>query len=303
MQAAPLTLAVADLPVSAPVLVASAEGYFAAEGLALNIIHCVNGKHCLQHLLDGEAQFVTVAETPIVLSSFDRSNFSIIATFARSTTSNKLAVRTDRGIRSPADLAGKRIGIVQGTSGHYFTDTFLAYNGIDQASVVMVPTAQNDLVPDLASGKLDAAGSFEPFGYQARRALGNKVQFLKNPMIFDETFHLVAAKSMIGAHDADMLKLLRAIARANRLIKDAPQRVRAILGKQLKSTPELIDAVWPDYRYELSLEQSLLTSLEGLARWAKREGLVENPQLPNYLDFVYAKPLQALDRYSVTLVQ
>lgn len=302
-QAAPLTLAIPNLPISAPILVAIAEGYFADEGLPLKIMYCVNGKRSLQYLLDGEAQFAAVAETPIVLSSFNRKDFAIIATIATSMTDTKFVVRADRGIRAPEDLAGKRIGVIPGTSGDYFTNMFLTYNGIDQASVTVVPTEPNKLLPDLVSGKLDAVGSFEPFGYQARQALGTKIRVMKSPMTFNETFHLVAARSMLGTHDADMFKLLRAIARAERLIRQEPQRARAIMGKQLQSNPQFIDAVWPDYRFGLSLDQSLLTSLEAAARWTQREGLAGNPQLPNYLDFIYAKPLRMLDQRAVTLVQ
>ena len=46
-RAATLTVALSNLPYYAPVWIADAEGYFAAEGLDLRLLHCVNGRRCL----------------------------------------------------------------------------------------------------------------------------------------------------------------------------------------------------------------------------------------------------------------
>lgn len=301
--AAPLTLAVADLPNTAALLIAEAEGYFASEGLSLNIIHCVNGRRCLKHLFDGEAQFSTVADTPLVLSAFSRADFAILATITGSIRSNKLAVRADRGIRSPTDLAGKRIGIVKGTTGHYFTEAFLLYYGIALKQVTFVPLEQSQLVAELTAGRIDAAGGFEPLGYNARQTMGDQVQFLPSPMIYNETVHLVASKALIGKHDAEMTKLLRAIQRGNRLIKSDPAKARAIVAARLRSDPKFIDAVWNEFQFELALDQSLVTSFAAQARWAVRQGMVTGPDMPNFLMIMHPDTLGKLSPRSVTLVK
>jgi ABC-type nitrate/sulfonate/bicarbonate transport system substrate-binding protein len=78
-----VVLAVARIPFSLPLFVADAEGYFAAEGQKIRLLDCPTGRRCLQHLADGEAQLATVADTPLVLASFSRADFVILATFRR----------------------------------------------------------------------------------------------------------------------------------------------------------------------------------------------------------------------------
>ncbi|MBC7603035.1 MAG: ABC transporter substrate-binding protein, partial [Ramlibacter sp.] len=97
VQSAPLTLAIADLPAFSTALIAEDQGYFAAEGLDLKTIHCVNGKRCLKHLTDGEAHYATVADTPVVLSAMGGAKFEILSQLATTSRENHFLARADRG--------------------------------------------------------------------------------------------------------------------------------------------------------------------------------------------------------------
>lgn len=79
-RAASMVLAVADIPCSAPVLIAEAEDYFASEGLALETHHFPIGRICLEQLLAGKSHVATVADVPIVVAGFSRRDFGILAT-------------------------------------------------------------------------------------------------------------------------------------------------------------------------------------------------------------------------------
>lgn len=303
VRAESLTLAISNLPHAAPLIIADAQGYFADEGLSLNIVHCVNGRRCLQHLFDGQAQFATVGDTPAVLSSFVRNDFAMVATIAASMRTNKFAVRTDRGIQSPADLAGKRIGLIKGTTGHYFVETFLLYHGISAKQVTLVALAQENLVAELAAGRLDAAGGFEPMGYHIRKEMGSDIQFLPNPMIYNATVQLIASKAALANHKVEVVKMLRAIQRANKLIKDEPAQARAIVARRAGFDRVFIDAVWDEFQFNLSLDQSLVSSLSAQARWALRAGLVSGERVPNFLDIMHPEPLRSVSRRAATVAK
>ena len=91
-----VTLALADRPFFAAALIAEAEGYFKAEGLDLKIIRCVNGQRCLKHLTDGEAQYATAADAPIMFASLAGMKFEVLVTLATTTLDNRLIARADR---------------------------------------------------------------------------------------------------------------------------------------------------------------------------------------------------------------
>lgn len=302
-QSAELTLAIADLPAFSSALVAESEGYFAAEGLPLKVIHCANGKRCLKHLLDGEAHFATVADAPLVLASFETRAFSIVATIATTARENRLIARADRGIRTPADLKGKRIGTVLGTSGQYFTDTFLMYYGIAPSQVTVVGLDASTAHEALKRGEVDAVGLYQPHGYLTQASLGTNALVLPSPKVFTASINLVSVSATAGGRDEDIVKLLRALQRANGLIATDPERARRIVATRLKLAPQLLEAIWDGYDHQLHLGQPLVTGLEAQARWALRAGLVPRQAVPDYLDFIRTSPLRVVDRTTVTLVK
>lgn len=301
---ASLTLAVADLQAAAPVLIAEAKGFFLAEGLAPKIIHCPVGRVCLQQLLDGKAQIATAADVPIATASLMRKGFAIVATIASSGRENRLIVRQDRGIRSAADLKGKRIGTLIGTTGQYFTESVLLYSGLNVADVTIVPLDPSDVIGPLQRGEIDAAGLFEPYGREALRRLHTQARILPMPELISTTFNLVSVPSAAGASDDDILKLLRAIQRANQLIRDNPEQARKIVAAALKIDPLTLAESWDDYDFRLLLGQPLVTTLEAQARWAMRDKLGgTRAQIPDFLEFIRSEPLRRLDARAVRLVQ
>ena len=203
--AAPLVLAVGETPLFAPVQLASLEGHFAAEGLDVRVLSCINGRRCLKHLTDGEAQVATAADTPMMFALHAGHRFDIVATFGSSSSDTIMVARTDRGIRKPADLAGKRIGVVRGTSAHYFTNVFLLVNGVARDSVVLVFLDPARGTEPLLSGEVDAAAFYRPIGPQAVEQLGAKGLVLPALRPYTLSVNLVAQP---GLSQDTLLRLL-----------------------------------------------------------------------------------------------
>ena len=300
----PLTLAVADLPYTAPVLIAEAQGYFAAEGLALKVLHCALGRICLQHLLDGQAQLATVADTPIALASFARQDFAIIGTTTVSGGELRLVARQDRGIGRAADLKGRRIGFIPGTTSHYYLETFLLFHGLKATAVTLVPLQAAAAASALVRGEVDAASLFEPAGRDSVRQLGALGVVLPSPRFFTLTFNIVSAGRAAGVSADDEVRLLRAVQRGEALIRQEPERARGIVAAALKMEPAKVAEAWGDFVFRLQLGQPLINTLEGQARWALREGLAPaGARMPNYLDLINPEPLRRADPQAVRLVR
>ncbi len=298
-----VTLALADSPLFATALIAEAEGYFTAEGLDLKIIPCVNGKRCLKHMTDGEAQFATVADTPIMLASLAGVKIEVLATMANSTRVHRLVARADHGIKGVADLKGKRIGVTKNSITHYFTDALLQFHGLLPAQYTLVGLDAADLTGPLLRGEIAAAGLNGPSGYKALKALGSNAVLIPDPKIFTFTANLVGLPIAAGGRDEDAIKLLRALKRAQQVIAKNPARARAVVASRLKLDLAEVEAIWNNYDFELSLAQPLITTLESQARWALRENLVPGGKMPDYLNYVRIEPLLSVDRRAVTLVK
>ncbi|MGM9483422.1 ABC transporter substrate-binding protein [Roseateles sp. NT4] len=299
-QAAPLVIAVGDSTLFAPMQLAAQEGYFAAEGLEVQVIGCVNGRRCLKHLTDGEAQVATVADTPLVFALHAGHRFDIIATFGSSARDASLIARTDRGISKPADLAGKRIGVVRGTSAHYFTNVFLLVNGVPRDSVNLVFIDPNRGGDPLLRGEVDAAGLYRPAGPHTLEQLGAKGVQLPTLRPYTVMVNLVAQP---GLSQDTLLRLLKATRRGVALINDQPARAHELLAARWKVDVRNAASQLDGYDFRLGLDQNLLSTLEAESRWAIREGLVEGRTVPDYLELMRVEPLRALDPRAMTIIK
>jgi NitT/TauT family transport system substrate-binding protein len=287
---------------STPVWVAASQGYFRAEGLDVTLRHFELGKEALAELLQGKVDVATVAATPIVLASFTRRDFVVFANISYVDNDCKIVARRDRGIRTAADLSGKSVGVSMGTSGEYFLDAFLAHYTVPRETLVIKDLNQSDMAEALAAGNLDAVAAFEPFGLEVRKRLGGNAVVITAPEVYRETFNLTAQRKFAEARPEALVRLLRAIARAEDFIEARPIEAQAIMAQRTGMSPADIATVMPDFTFALSLRQSLLPLLEDEARWAIRRGLVQGSAVPNYLDLIYPDALRAVNPDVVTII-
>jgi NitT/TauT family transport system substrate-binding protein len=301
--ATPLTLAVARTPLSLPLYVAEAEGYFADAGLATKLVDCSGGHLCLKLLLDGGAELATASDSVAMFRSFERDDFVILATFVTSSNDVKLVGRKDAGIARPAQLAGRRVGVVRGASSQFFLDSYLLLHGVDPRSLQLVSLQPDEMVQALAAGKVDAISAWEPSAFAAVAALGGKATVLPPSGVYALSFNLTAPRRLAAARRDEFARLLGAVQRAEALIEREPARAQAILRARLGVDQRFVDWVWPGLEFRLGLDQALLKTLESEARWALREGHVPRAPMPDYLRFIDPAPLAGANPTAVGLAR
>ena len=288
-----LTIALSHSSLALPLYVAQAKGYFQEAGVAVHSIECLGGQRCMAELLEGRADIATVTELAVAFQSFKRSDFAIFVTFASSQRHEKLVVRKSSGIRDWSQLAGKRVATVRATSSHYFLDSAALLHGVDPRRLDLLALAPEQVGPALVEGRVDAAAIWEPFAQETLRALGTDGLVMPGTRIYASTFNLVARRDLIARREGDLVRTIRALQHAIQFIAEQPDEAQAILKSRLGVDQAYVDATWRDYRYQLSLNQSLLSTLEGQVRWAIREGHVPPAsQMPSLLQFIDLGPMK-----------
>lgn len=300
----PLRLAVSDVAYAAPVMVAQAKGYFNQEGLTLEVQRYKLGRICLEKLVAGEVDFATSADVPALLALMNRHEFDILATISMSKRENQMVIRQGVGVTGPADLRGKRIGVMRGTGAHYFADAFLLFHGINHNEVTHVPLDPKDPALALERGEVDAAGLFSAQVPGALARLQGKATVGKQLPIYTATFNLLSKTARAGVSDQDALKLMRALRKAEKFIADEPMQARTIVAGVLQVSVEDLAKGWEDLDFRLSLAQTLVSNLESQERWARASGLVPaDAPAPKVLDRIRVGPLRQLDAQAVRLVK
>ena len=299
-----VTIAVSRTPLSAPLYIAQAKGYFSDEGLNVVFDDTIGGHRCMDKVLAGVADFATASESVVMFHSFKRDDYAIVSTFVSSDNDVKFIARQSAGITTAADLHGKRIAVIKGTAAHFFLDSFLLFNHIKETDVTLVAMQPEAMVEALAQAQVDAIAVWEPYGFAAMQKLGSEAVLLQEPAMYQETFNLLATQQYLDTYPDIARKILQALHRAIDFIHTQPQQAQMILMQTLQLSETFIDWIWPDFNFALKLDQALLITLEESARWAKNQQLVAHStnQIPNYLTYLYLSAMLAVDPEAVTVI-
>lgn len=295
-------IAVSTTPLSAPFYVAKDQGYFKEQGLDVELIDTVGGHRCLQSILDKKVVMGTVSDYPIMLKSFQRQDYVVVTTFVTATNDVKLIANKSKGINSPSDLKGKTVGTVIGASSHFFLDQFLIFNGMSLADVNVIHLKADDMPAALKNGTVDALSVWEPYGFLSVNKLHENAIVFPSKNYYRETFNLVADRKYTTEHPETVVAVLSSLSKAENFINEQPKAAQNILIKNLQLDEKFIGWIWPDFKFDLSLDQAFIKTLETEAAWAVANNVTTKPNTQNFLDFIYFDALNTVDKTAVTII-
>ncbi len=141
-------------------------------------------------------------------------------------------------IQTPADLRGKRVGVLPGTFGELFVDRMLNANGLKTSDVTLVNIDPSN-VPDSLTVQIDAGHSWEPYTSKALTA-GNHIIFSSSetPGLISDV--LVFKTALINERPEDIRSFIAAYYEALDFWKTNPQEAVAIIAKHTGLKPEEI---------------------------------------------------------------
>ncbi len=298
-----IIIACATPPYTALVDIAQARGYFRQAGLEVSLHFHSTGKSALDEVLEGKADFATVAETPFMFAIMKGANISLIATIQSSIKNNAIVARKEKSISSPGDLKGKRIGASLGTIGEFFMDAFLAINGISRKDVNVVNLKPEEMLDALAGGSVDAVSTWPPFLNEEQKKLGNNGVVFYNEDICMQTFNVVTAQEQTRKNPVRIKKVLLALIKAAEIAKRNREEALQTVAAFRQIDRDLLRRLWPGNTFEVTLDQRLVLALEDESRWAIKGGLTAKKDVPNYLDFIYLNGLQSVKPHAVSILK
>jgi len=298
-----LRIAVPTVPHAGLVHLASARGLFRNRGVDVTLLPQDYGKTAVAELVRGNADLAVAADVPVVVEILKGAPLSIIASVANA--SNELAVlgRIDRGIRSAADLSGRRVGVTLGTSGEYFLWAFLVRHRIAPQSVELVDLAPSALIDALSHGVVDAITAWQPVRNAAERAFGARVVSLRAPDAYAQTYVLVGRQDYVQAHRQALGQVLRALLDADAFVDSDPASARRLLAGLLRLRPETFDPAWQDVTLEVDQQQAQLVTLEDVATWAMTRRYAPSQPVPNFFSHLELDTMLAVSPERVTVVR
>ena len=298
---AKITLAYATATSGVLAHIALKNGYFAEEGLEVTAQPHFSGKSSLQAVIEGKADFATVAETPIMFAIMNGHKICIIAEIQTSTKNEAIVAKKDLNLTSPSDLKGKRIGVTIGTTGDFFLDSILLIHGIDREDVKIIDMKPEEMLDAFTHGKVDAVSTWNPILRQLEKQLGDRGIVFFNEDIYTEFFCIVTYKEFAEKNPKVINRFLKAILKAETFAKQHPDKSKKIVAEYTKTDQTIIDDIWNNFNFQVTLGQLLLVTLDDQTRWANKYRLTDSTKMPNYLDFIYFDGLQSVKPEAIAI--
>lgn len=284
------------------VYIAQQQGFFANHGLDVTIKDYEAGKLATDALLRGEADLSTATISVFVSNGFARTDLRTFGTIALAEI-NEMVARRDRGIGSPADLKGKRIGITRKSVGEFYLGRFLLSKGLSFEDVEIVDKKPGEIVQGVIDGSLDAGYTWDPNVYDMKQGLGDNAVSWPGQGGMDFYFILITTDGWLTKYPSLAERVIAALLEAERYIREHGDEAREFVRKKFALQPDYIQYAWKKHTFQVRLTQAILLSMEDQARWRIEHGLTDAKEVPDYLDSIYLDALKKIKPDAVSIIQ
>ncbi len=297
-----VTIAVPMQINSALMIVASAKKLFQQAGVEVVSQPFLLGKDALESVLNGSADLAIVADTPFVAALLGGNDIAILTSISQSRRAIAIVTFRDRNIQGVRDLIGKSVGVSLGTNLIYFLDALLQINRVPSDKVRLVDVSPDKVIDALKEGRIDAAVTIQPYLSMATADMGDSINLTYGEDIYAFQFLLVGKTAYIDSHPQDIQRVLKGLVAAKRYIYDKPLAVLHILGEATNVDGATVAEYFDPEDYAVRLDQALLLALEDQARWVMQRRIVAPRSMPNFLDVIKYRDLEAVMPAAVSIV-
>ena len=297
----PFRLGFLELPSSLLIYIAQDADLFTQEKLQLQPVVFASGREALQGALSASVDAAVVYSTPVVVTALAGEDVVVLSLLHRADGLTGVAVRSGARIQTAAQLRGHKVGVTPGTSSQLALDVLLAEGGLSASDVEVVPGSQTQLQELLNRGEVDAASLWVPNLFTATRPDRGNANLVVSE-IYSELSMLAGLRKHVEAHHTEVLRLLRALDRAQGLLRDDPNLALATLRRRF---PQLSDdnlrVIAGRSRFELGLSNLLLSSLRQEAAWLEERGITRHSRV-RLRDVPLLGPLDEVSPEAITLL-
>ena len=287
-------------PISALAIVAKANGLFEKHGLDISVSNFTSGKQCLDTVVGGGADIATTAEAPVTAAAMAGQPIAFVAGMEYSDL--KTVTAATAGIKTKADLRGKKIAFTAGTGSEVYTARLLKAAGLTVGDVTLVNLRPQEMLPALVAGSIHAFDTWEPHISNARKALGENAVELDTRGIYSETFNIVVTRPYLEANPQLVKKFLAALIDAEAWLKANPDAAITTVADAVGMKRDDLAAIWPDYVYRVRIDDRLVETLKIHAAWRLESGNhPPNATMPDFAKVLALEPLRSLDPGRVSL--
>lgn len=208
--------------------IAAEKGFFADEGVEVELSRHVSANRMMEAMISDQldATGLTNLQVALAVEGKDpgRFKFANMLVWREKSFPDYILVRKDAGIRTPKDLAGKKMGLHPGSAVKAFSAAVLKHFGVDPDKVAFQELKPGIMESAFVSGAIDAIYCMDPAATTILNT-GEARVLVANPMalIFPPPVPIsgtALASSLVRDRPDDARRVARALERAIRYMRE-----------------------------------------------------------------------------------
>jgi len=219
----------------------------------------------------GRVDFVFVAEPPIIVGKSAGINEKIIGLSC--SLVQEILVPANSSIKSIADLKGKKVAVLFGSSSHYGLLKLLKEAGLDSSDLEIIDMAPPDAKSAFETNQVDAWAVWPPFVEQEE--IAGKGRVLPRGDAFIQS--ILAARGDFIRQNPDLTRdIVSVLNRAKQWIRDNPDEAQAIVAKEVNVPLDVVKRAWPRHDWAAQLDEEVITDIQAKAAFLQSNGFIKN---------------------------
>jgi len=264
---------------------------FEKAGLAPTYVKFSGGPPMIGAAQNGSIDLASVGSVAFVIGLSQGLDWVMIGINPEGAYSQGLVARKDGGIKTPADLKGKRIGLFNETTAQFGLMMILRQHGIHPDQVTLLNMSPEEQLLALENKKIDAAMVWEPWMHRmVHGANGRIIETEGNLGIYTNVDGYSVRRQWLRDHRETAMRFLRALVMANNVVQKNPAIAVHLWAREMGIKEAWAEAIYgdvppplihewanPRYTYSLVKGSSLHRRLGFLATFLFDEKLISQP--------------------------
>lgn len=267
---------------NAPATLAEALGFFHEQHLDARISEASSERNALQSLRSGDADFAFSAVTQVVLdrladtSPNQQDDPVILANVVDSIGLMQIVARSRTGIVEPRHFEGRRIAVDPGTSAEYVWWLFSKYHQLDESAIEIVQLDGQGIFEALVERRIDGAVLWEPWITRVDEALRDRerkaLKLFGVEQMYSGKWMLMARRQTVESQPELCRRVIAGLRTAIEFMERNPIEARQAYQNHFGISGGFLVESWDALDYDLSLDWSLISSLQQQLFWARQRG-------------------------------
>ena len=248
------------------VIIGLTKGFYEKFGLPVEITYFTSGSAATQAFRTGHGDIAVSGDLPSLrlwtggdgIGLCPQAHYDLSMIIARDS------------IKSPADMRGKKIGVLLGSTSEYFIQKYLASGGMTVNDIQAINLTPAEMVTGLDRGDIDGFVLWQPFGWKAVETIKGVHQLTDAGPYFQEWEACTTNRKYAQTHQAELVAFLKGLDAAGKWIPSHVDEASQSVADALRTQDiALVKRMVGQINYDISYTPKFRKDMDELAQFIK----------------------------------